>query len=297
MTPANPSDKPKKDEPAADPDKDKPKKFEVPGNPGLSIKEYDDLYSKQVKDIKTEVEKEPLVSDVLDINFLLGEYDENQNFFKKIKFVSTKYNKKKVRKVRRDGSCFYRSFIYRLSEILIKNPSLVDSLGLLKRIAHGTEIMKKAGFDPIVFEDFEDGWKEFLVNIKEKKTNFEILPAIFCDKMYYDCLVMYLRFIISAFIRTSPLFEAYFETKDARDIFCKKDVEPIDCEADSYQILALFHFFEVPLRIFYVDNTPGEETTVLSLPEIDKGADQVLKTDGKYFIQLLYRPGHYDILY
>lgn len=271
--------------------------FVVPGTPGITREEFDDLYSMQQNSIKQEVEKEPMISSIIETSLLIFEFENQPNFVKKVNFVIDKFGKTKLRKVRRDGSCFYRAFIYRLAEVMLEEKSGSTVKGLLAKVPEVNSLLKKVGFEELVFEDFEDAWKEFLERISTKKTTLEIIPAIFSDKTYFDYLVMYLRFAISAFVRSCPLFENYFESEKDIKNFCTREVEPIDCEADHIQITALFNLLNVPLRIFYIDNTDQEEPTVLSLPEIEKGVKAVNDSISKYPIQIMYRPGHYDLLY
>jgi len=55
-----------------------------------------------------------MISDILDLKILKEEYQNNEGFLKKIKWVETKFPH--FRRVRRDGSCFYRAFLYTLFE-------------------------------------------------------------------------------------------------------------------------------------------------------------------------------------
>lgn len=44
--------------------------------------------------------------------------------------------------------------------------------------------------------------------------------------------------------------------------------------------MALFDFFQIPLRIFYLDLSKGNEITCLSLPDITPNDnDNILKSD------------------
>jgi hypothetical protein len=53
--------------------------------------------------------------------------------------------------------------------------------------------------------------------------------------------------------------------------------------------MAVHNYFELPLYIVYLDNTPGEMTYDLKFP------DQEPKEN--IWLKLLYRPGHYDLIY
>lgn len=64
----------------------------------------------------------------------------------------------------------------------------------------------------------------------------------------------------------------------------------MDKEADQIQIMALLNYLEVGIKIIYLDsNVKSKEAYTVVLPESAK-PNEVKAT-------LLYRPGHYDILY
>lgn len=57
---------------------------------------------------------------------------------------------------------------------------------------------------------------------------------MFCDKMVSDSLVMYMRFLTSCSLKTNAiLYENYIDNGYTVDLFCSKEVEPIDREADQ----------------------------------------------------------------
>jgi hypothetical protein len=76
-------------------------------------KSENDLILDYENTLRKEIElTTPLISDELPISKLTEEYKSNEEYLKSIENISKKY--KTYRKVRRDGNCFYRSFIYRL---------------------------------------------------------------------------------------------------------------------------------------------------------------------------------------
>ncbi len=69
---------------------------------------------------------------------------------------------------------------------------------------------------------------------KEKhKLTFPSLD-IFCDKFKSDSLVLYLRFLVSGYLKTNAiLYEHFLENGMTMDHFCHTEVEPIDKDADQ----------------------------------------------------------------
>jgi ubiquitin thioesterase protein OTUB1 len=257
------------------------------------------LYDNQQQQIKQEVENDPLISDIYPIAILDEEFANAENFLVKVKSLENFYGRNMLRKARKDGSCFYRAFIYRLCEILCMGETYFKKFDIFKKIERASAMLLEAGFEKLVFEDFEIYFVEFLKSIQSGATNILNLHQALSDKSLYDYYVMYLRLIISAYVRTSgPLFEAYFESDHDLKAFCNREIEPIDAEADQLQMISLFNVLEIPVRIFYIDNSSQPFPTVFSLPDQSDGTkENVLATQNDYLIQLLYRPGHYDILY
>lgn len=53
--------------------------------------------------------------------------------------------------------------------------------------------------------------------------------------------------------------------------------------------MALFNYFQIPMKIVYLDNSSGVATHDLTLPEGESGENM--------WLLLLFRPGHYDLIY
>lgn len=257
------------------------------------------LNDAQNAEIKKDVEKEPLISAPFKLSVLFEEYQNAPNFLKKAGALESVFGKTSIRKARKDGNCFYRSFLFRLCELLCMGGQHFERFKIFEKVRQFSDMMLKAGFDKIVFEDFESFFLEFLNAIRAGSINILNVQQSLSDKSTFDYYVMYLRFAISAYIRTSGgLFDMYFESDFDLKSFCMREVEPIDAEADQIQIISLYNLWEIPVRIYYLDNNPNDVPTVLSLPDLEHNdPDGVRKTQGTYLIQVLYRPGHYDILY
>lgn len=73
--------------------------------------------------------------------------------------------------------------------------------------------------------------------------------------------------------------------------FCDREVEPVATDADQIQIIALSKAWRVTIAIAYVDASAGTTASVLKFPE---GADDAAFPR---IVDLLYRPGHYDVAY
>ena len=93
----------------------------------------------------------PLISEILPINSLLDDYKNNNEYLNSIKEITNKY--KSIRKVRRDGNCFYRSFIYRLFEYICmkNNQNLYNQIK--KKITDAKDLIERNGYDWTFIKD------------------------------------------------------------------------------------------------------------------------------------------------
>jgi hypothetical protein len=119
---------------------------------------------KYENSIREEMEKNtPLVSDLLDIELLRAEYKDSifekaiDDFFKKIN---------KWRTIRRDGNCFYRSFLFRLFEEFIQRRDVNLHKNLTKLVEDSKDLCNENGYCWLVLEDF------YNVNIRINKFIF-----------------------------------------------------------------------------------------------------------------------------
>jgi len=90
------------------------------------------------------------------------------------------------------------------------------------------------------------------------------------------------------------------------DDFCSKCIDPMGEESDHIQLVALTNALRVPVRVVYLDNSQSG----LQVPNnsgVQDSSSASAKADVHDFvpdgaaqdisIHILYRPGHYDILY
>jgi hypothetical protein len=252
------------------------------------IKNYE-LSIEYENSLRQEIElSTPLISEELPISILLDDYKSNNEYSTSIKQITDKY--KYIRKVRRDGNCFYRSFIYRIFEyICIKNnKNLYEHIK--KKISEAKELIKRNGYDWTFIEDFHNiFYMEFyhcFNSLQAKGVSVrDYLDNLFSDKEKGNYLIYFIRFCIAAFLKeNSFLYEVYVD--GAFENWITNEVEAIDHEADQIQIMACVNFFDIGVKIEYLHPYKNE---VMKFPE-DKPDDQI-------FITVLFTPGHYDLLY
>lgn len=162
-----------------------------------------------------------------------------------------------------------------------------------------------------------------LIEQVEKRTPVADLLASFNDQSTSDYLVVYLRLLTSGYLqRESKFFEHFIEGGRTVKEFCQQvlplpapqpwapfpsspgegpggggperplsrsvpqEVEPMCKESDHIHIIALAQALSVSIQVEYMDRGEGGTTNPHVFPE---GSEPK--------VYLLYRPGHYDILY
>ena len=238
--------------------------------------------------LREEIElKNPFVSKLLDIKILLEDYKSNKEYSNSIKTITEKYHN--IRKICRDGNCFYRSFIFRLFEhICTKNDEKLYNK-IKQKIIDSKNITEKNGYEWEVVKDFYEIFLNelnYCFNIAKNKKNItENLNKLFNDKEKGNYMIYFIRLCIAAYIKeNSNIYNVY--TEGNFEEWVRNEVEAIDHEADQIQIMGCVNYFDVGVKIEYLNKNKSE---LIKLPE-DKAEDE-------FFIFVLFSPGHYDILY
>lgn len=119
-----------------------------------------------------------------------------------------------------------------------------------------------------------------------------------------DNIVVYLRLLTSYYLqKKSEFFANFIEGSGQMAEFCKREVEPMYKESDHIHIIAICSVLNVNVRVVYMDRGAGGKVNEHDFIPIYKNNDSNDDNDNQSQqesdprIHLLYRPGHYDILY
>ena len=83
-----------------------------------------------------------LISESFDIAvFLLNEYIDKPKYLNSVQTIINKY--KSIRKIKRDGNCFYRGFIYRIFEYISMNNKTELYNKMLNKMVEARDLVKK----------------------------------------------------------------------------------------------------------------------------------------------------------
>ncbi|KAJ1463182.1 peptidase C65 Otubain-domain-containing protein [Pelagophyceae sp. CCMP2097] len=267
----------------------------------MTAQEQDRLTVEQMNEIVAGIaSSQPMVGDRLKLGeALLPEYADNpsKGFARGIGVLEGKYSA--MRRVRKDGNCFYRAFLYRYVEQLcvdhaagpgskvLEAPEGSELERVQKVIKSSKEKLLSVGYEDSAIDMFWDMLVEVLDEVP--KTTADSWHSKMNDEHGVSMhIVWFCRALSATQIKLQPeRFEPFImDDTGVADVhaFCRTEVEPVNMECEQVQIIALTEMLGVPVCIEYLDGS-GAPTCIV-FPEGSKPC-----------VTLLYRPGHYDILY
>uniref|UniRef100_A0A0A9XPZ2 Ubiquitin thioesterase n=1 Tax=Lygus hesperus TaxID=30085 RepID=A0A0A9XPZ2_LYGHE len=245
----------------------------------------DDLIIQQHREIEKEIsDRIQLVGSKEGLETVESEYLNDEIYLKKTRDLGTKYEY--IRRTRPDGNCFFRAFGYAYLEYLLDKK---EEYGRFRELAYQSkDKLIKLNFPKFTLEDFHDVFMDVVNVVGKGPEASDELHRMFNEQGYSDYVVVYLRLIASGHLREKEdFYQNFIEGNRTVVDFCSQEVEPMYKESDHIHIIALSSALNVGVRVRYMDRGDGSEVIAHDFP--DGCADQA--------VHLLYRPGHYDILY
>jgi ubiquitin thioesterase protein OTUB1 len=270
-----------------------------------------DIISQENAIREAEADRIPFLGDVEPLANLREEYQHGSEVFRtKIDGLERTYGG--IRRARGDGNCFFRSFMFAYIEDLLQRRDYEERHRVTATIHGLKEKMKAAGFEPLVFEDAQDLLLDQLngINGGPDALTPEMLLINMRDANVSNMIVAFLRLATSAEIGArSDFFCPFVMGISVEELsveqFRQKCVEPMGEESDEVHIVALTDVLQVPIRVLYLDRSvdSGDPTAVNHHDFVPEALSAAVANGSKPasavepHVQLLYRPGHYDILY
>lgn len=290
----------------------------------------DKLTQAQLTAIENEIKStQPLTSQLLPISALLHQYSSNAaddeqhqsaGFIQSAQFLSTKYTS--LRRVRGDGNCYYRAFLYSLCEhLLLQNNNTTTGVSkefsrIKSTIADSLKWVCQFGYEEMTIDMFHEELVELFDFIEtsfttttENSTSGDTLQQqqlhakLNQENSTSDYCTWYLRVLTASQMKSNPdRFLPFLLADDINmmmDIptYCSREVEPMGKECGMVTVAALAECLGVEVVIEYVDGrfSAGGEVVHHVFGKID--AEDGGGDANRISLTLLYRPGHYDILY
>lgn len=260
---------------------------EQESEPAIGTGNQDELILQQQRQIEREIsESTALVGDLEPIVSLNSEYSNDNVYLEKIKDLSSKY--KHIRRTRPDGNCFFRAFTYAMVEQMLDNSNELEQF--VKLIECSKMGLLRLGFPEFTVDDFYETFMDVLKRVRDIKSVNDAkkeLHTLFNEQGYSDYMVVYLRLLTSGHLqRDQEFYSCFIEGGRTVVDFCHQEVEPMYKESDHIHIMAACAALETGVRVVYMDRGSSKSNIEHDLPEGTTPS-----------VHLLYRPGHYDILY
>lgn len=153
-------------------------------------------------------------------------------------------------------------------------------------------LLNEAGFQEDLYEDFADDTFQLLQDASLAQDGVAVVLNAFNDANRAMSIITYLKLLTSSWMQKYPDgYQAYLS--ESIQSYCRSSIEPAVCEIEHVGMTALVDVLIKPaglaVEIHYLDRSPGTEVNAYRYSP-DSGP--TLAT-----FRLLYRPGHYDILY
>ncbi|KAF0521035.1 cysteine proteinase [Gigaspora rosea] len=240
-------------------------------------------------------EKTPLVCPTESMDDLLKEYSQGSEVYQqKITKLAEKHHT--IRRCRGDGSCFYRAFGFAWFERLLNSKDPTIHQNALETLTYTKNQLLPHWYEGLVYEDMYEEVEGHLKAIVEGKYDSDKLLSIFQDESISNQIVMYLRFVTTAYLKEHfNDYKPFLDCDMEMDEYCSKYVEGMDKEADHIHVLVLTRALKVPVEIAYMSGSNAlDQVNFHEFYPEDEASEGVLPLKP---LVLLYRPGHYDILY
>ncbi|KAI0008176.1 cysteine proteinase [Xylariaceae sp. FL0662B] len=206
------------------------------------------------------------------------------------------------RPIQGDGNCGWRAIAFAYFETLVQYGDINQLQGELARLTSLNNFIQNVGghsrwlFEDIVTETF-DLFNEIITALSNGHPALGLVMAKFNDPSSSQSIVYHQRLLASSWLKGNY---AQYEPWIAGGVehYIQDTIMPVDREIDHIGVVLLCDVLLKPanmvLEIAYLDRSEGIEVNVHRMPEEANGQDPAVLGP---IIYLLYRPGHYDILY
>ncbi|KAK6353403.1 hypothetical protein TWF696_005369 [Orbilia brochopaga] len=249
----------------------------------------------------------PLVGELQSSSILQDEYaGADSTFVKKTAALAPKYSN--YRPVKGDGNCGWRALAFGYFELLLRTGDVEFIKYEQARIKSMNSLMDDVGMSEYLYEDFVDETMQLLSSIQESPVidnpyDDKHLLATFNAEDKSNGIVTHLRLLTAGFLKLNPApYEPFIENSIQE--FCATVVEPFNVQIDHIAVKALIDLLFIPagfaVEISYLDRSVGDEVNVHRFEDENGTAPTVTpktRSGEAPTLRLLYRPGHYDLIY
>ena len=150
-------------------------------------------------------ESMPFISDLQPLNLMQHEFGDSK-FVKCFDALQQRYTQ--IRRLRRDGNCFYRAFLYQIFEHFVLSGCGTDYNNFIKMLKESKDdLVKEGGYDLIVIEDFFDCFLEEVEKLAkvEKSKAQEHCLKVLSNHEQANYIIMYSRFMAATYLKKNAI--------------------------------------------------------------------------------------------
>ncbi|KAI5301958.1 hypothetical protein KEM56_001188 [Ascosphaera pollenicola] len=200
------------------------------------------------------------------------------------------------RSIKGDGNCGWRAISFAYFELLLRLGDVERVDAEKERFKSLCSILDQTGRQPHLYELFFDAVEDAFDKVKQaivggNTKDDSVIEEPFNNQYNSDCIVTHFRLLTGSWLMTHPdVYEAFLPIP-LRE-YVNQTVDTVKTEIDEIGLQALLDGVikgsGFGVDILYLDRSEGQEATRHRNLE---------PKEGNLTITLLYRPGHYDILY
>ncbi|KAL5333055.1 peptidase C65 Otubain-domain-containing protein [Aspergillus crustosus] len=236
----------------------------------------------------------PLVSHKQSTNAIAMEYaNADPAFATKTAALAVTHPHSRIMKG--DGNCGWRAVAFGYFENLFNLRDPTHAHRELLRIKSLSTLLDQVGVQDTMYEMFVDMTEEVFesvmdaINRGERHDSF--LVEVFDDEYKSNSIITHFRLLTSAWMKLNhQRYQAFLSMP--LDQYCSTQIDPVKTEIDEIGLQALvdgvIEGSGLIVQILYLDRSEGDAVT----PHVLTSARPAIGA-----IRLLYRPGHYDLLY
>ncbi|KAI6764436.1 hypothetical protein HG530_008225 [Fusarium avenaceum] len=201
-----------------------------------------------------------------------------------------------------DGNCGWRAIGFSYFEKLVESGDQAKIESEVARLMSMNHLLSTVG-NYQYYEDWADEMLDLLREVAQNMSNPHLAQVLIQEKWndpgVADSLIYYLRLLAGTYLKANAAtFDPFITEYNGVQGYCSqcidipnREIEHIGIEALSNVLLKPIDFV---LEIAYLDRSPGARVNTHRFPGENNGQD--INSLGTV-IYLLFRPGHYDILY
>ncbi|KAL8930547.1 MAG: hypothetical protein Q9208_000731 [Pyrenodesmia sp. 3 TL-2023] len=206
------------------------------------------------------------------------------------------------RTLRGDGNCGWRALAFGYFEALVRSADPLAPLREVARLTSLNNLLDSMGYARYTYVDFVDETIKLLKQIANSAPNHDREAALllsFNTPEVCNGIIMHFRLITAAWMKSNP--ERYMPYLEGITIehYCVTHIDAYAVEIDHIGLQACIDSVLQPagivVQVLYLDQSAGEQGNEIDLPS--DLATTSTAYGAVHTIRLLYRPGHYDLLY